>query len=309
MITLSNIFSQYDIAIDPALSDASVGNIRINREKRLMTIDLHPTALVKRSVLFSLEKAIANGNVGVDKAVVNVRYSPEMFDLNYFGEIVDALRAETPSYNGTLNDAELEKHGNDTLTVILAHGGAGLLEQKGFCDALSSMIEREFGLHYQIEFGGVTELKADDSLFVDSINNAQKKIERKKLEELTRLFEDDEKTTSKANNNQKAEIEIRKGNTLYPQIIPSTVKPLYGRIGKGKMMSIESIQYDTGRATVWGDVFETETKTTRSGDKNIITLILPTIPVRSPSRCSIQSRTARFFPMSKKALLSSFPVM
>ena len=271
MITLSNIFSQYDIAIDPALSDASVGNIRINREKRLMTIDLHPTALVKRSVLFSLEKAIANGNVGVDKAVVNVRYSPEMFDLNYFGEIVDALRAETPSYNGTLNDAELEKHGNDTLTVILAHGGAGLLEQKGFCDALSSMIEREFGLHYQIEFGGITELKADDSLFVDSINNAQKKIERKKLEELTRLFEDDEKTTSKANNNQKAEIEIRKGNTLYPQIIPSTVKPLYGRIGKGKMMPIESIQYDTGRATVWGDVFETETKTTRSGDKNIIT--------------------------------------
>ena len=125
MITLSDIFSQYHIGVDPALSDATVGQIRVNRENRLMTLELRPQQLVKRSVLFDLEKAIADGNVGVDKAVVRVRYTPEMFSFDYFGEIIEALRAETPSYNGTLNDAEPEIAGENTLMVILAHGGAG----------------------------------------------------------------------------------------------------------------------------------------------------------------------------------------
>ena len=108
----------------------------INREKRIVTLEIHPSTLVKRSELFALQKAIEDGNVGADKAIVNVRYTPEMFDLSYFGEIIEVLRAETPSYNGTLNDAELELSGENTLIVELAHGGAGLLEAMGFRDAL-----------------------------------------------------------------------------------------------------------------------------------------------------------------------------
>ena len=271
MITLSEIFSQYDVAIDPALSGAAVSNIRINRDNRSMTLELQPPQTVRRDDVFSLQKAIEDGGLGVDKAVVHLRYTPDMFDLSCFGDLIEELRAETPSYNGTLNDAEPELSG-DRLTVNLAHGGAALLEAKGFREALSDLIFREYGLRFEVEFGGVTELKADDSRFTDSIRNAEKKIEREKLEELTRLFEDDEKTTAPSQAPQQTEIEVRKGKYLYPQIIPSTVTPLYGRVTKGKLIPIETIAYDTGRATVWGDVFATETKLTRSGDKNIITL-------------------------------------
>ena len=271
MVTLSEIFSQYPVAIDPSLADAAVSNIRINRDNRTLTMELHPSATVRRTAVFELKKAIEGGNLGIDKAVVHLRYTPEMFSLSYFGELVEALRAETPSYNGTLNDSEPEITGG-RLTVNLSHGGAALLEAKGFREALSDLIEREFGLRYEIEFGGVTELKADDNSFIDSIRNAEKKLEREKLEELTRLFEDDEKTSAPCEETQPAEIEIRKGKYLYPQIIPSTVVPLYGRVTKGKLIPIESIAYDTGRATVWGDVFSIETKLTRSGDKNIINM-------------------------------------
>ena len=83
------------------------------------------------------------------------------------------------------------------------------------------------------------------------------------------MFEDEEKTSSKTET-QKSEIEVRKGKNLYPQIINSTLRPLYGKVSKGKMIPVGDIAYDTGRATVWGDVFATETKVTRSGDKNII---------------------------------------
>ena len=64
---------------------------------------------------------------------------------------------------------------------------------------------------------------------------------------------------------------MRKGEYLYPQIRLATVMPVYGRVSKkNKLMPIEKIAYDTGRASVWGDVFSMEVKTTRSGDKNII---------------------------------------
>ena len=88
MITLSDIFSQYDVPIDPALSDAPVSNIRINRERRIITLTVHPASIVRRSAVFALQKAIVDGNVGADRAIVHVRYAPEMFRLDYFSEII-----------------------------------------------------------------------------------------------------------------------------------------------------------------------------------------------------------------------------
>ncbi len=270
MITLSEMFSRYRIVVDPVLGDAAVGNVRINRQNRIVTVELHPASTVKRSVVIAAQKALEGAQIGADKVRLDLRYTPEMFSLGYFSEIVDELREQTPSFNGSLNDAELERAGDERLIVNLAHGGAGLLEQMGFKEALSDLLYREFGLRFEIEFGGVTQLNADDTQFIDSINNAQKKIERKKLEELTHLFEDDEKTSTKSETASASEVEVRKGKYLYPQIIPSTVSPVYGRVTKGKMIPIRDIAYDTGRATVWGDIFASETKVTRSGDKNII---------------------------------------
>jgi DNA polymerase-3 subunit alpha (Gram-positive type) len=216
---------------------------------------------------------IAAAGIGADQVILHLRYTPEMFDPGYFTELVAALKAETPSINGTLDGAVLERADYHTLRVNLTSGGVSLLKAQGFDTALSDLIYREFGVRYEIVYDGVTELSADDSQYQERIANAQKKIERKKLDELTRLFSDEEPTRTASELERAAtEIEVRKGKYQYPCIIPSTVSPVYGKVSKGKLMPIREIAHDTGRATVWGDVFSKDVKTTRSGDKNIITL-------------------------------------
>ena len=273
MIRLSEIFSQRDIEFAPALASAAVISVRINRENRTVNIEVSPASVLKRSDVLEAQEAVANAGFGVDKAVIEPRYAPELFSLDCFKELVAELKEDKASLNGTLNDAVLEKDGESALRVELMHGGASLLKSQEFDTALSDLIFRRFSLRFDITLGGVTELSSDDRDFKESIHNAEKKIEREKLEELTALFSDGEPTRSPRENDiPDSEIEVRSGNYLLPQIIPSTVSPVYGRVTKGKMIPISEIAYDTGRATVWGDVFSKEVKTTRSGDKYIITM-------------------------------------
>ena len=273
MIKLSEVFAPYAVELDGSLADAAVNNIRINKERRILNIDITSDYLLTRAAIFEAQEKIAAADIGVNKVIIHPHFRPESFDVGYFDELVDALKSNTPSLNGTLNDAVLVREGEDRLNVELAHGGLALLEAKEFDTLLSDIIYREFGLCFDVRFSGVTELSVDDEQFTESIDNAQKKIDRQKIEELTMLFEGEERTDTAAESlNGLTQIEVRKGDFLYPQIIRNSVKPIYGRVLKNtnKLMPIEKIAYDTGRATVWGDVFACETKVTRSGDKNII---------------------------------------
>ena len=273
MLKLAQVFSQYKTDLAPELSGATVNSIKVNRDKRTLDIYISPEAFVPHRIISEAQSSIADADIGADKVVIHPRYTPHMFDLSYFGELVARLKERKPSLNGTLDDAVLEYSGDRTLQVTLAHGGVSLLSAQEFDKALSELIDDEFGLLFNIEYGGVTELSADDKQFIESIHNAEKKIERAKLEELTSLFSGDEPVRTQAEKDRlTTEVEVRKDRYLFPQIIPSTVTPIYGRVSKGKMIPISDIQYDTGKATVWGDVFNKEVKTTRSGDKYIITM-------------------------------------
>ena len=271
----SDAFSQYVQGIPQEIGDAEVTDIKVNRDKRTVSVNIKSNTLIPRSVIFDMEKAVSSSALQMNRCKINPRFSKESFDTAYFQDIVAALKAETPSLNGTLNDAALHYRDDNTLEVELMHGGVILLRAKEFHKRLHDLIKSEFGLDFDIVYAGVTEVNADDDDYKDNIKNAEKKIERKHLEELTHLFEDEtavrtkdelEKTTT--------EIEIRKGKYLFPQIIPSTAKPLYGRVTKGKIIPVSDISYDTGRATVWGDVFSKEDRITKSGDKKIITINL-----------------------------------
>ncbi len=272
MIKLGEVFSPYTVALESSIADAAVKQIRVNKERRILNIDIHSDDLLSRKIIFEAQDQIAKAEIGVDKVIIHPHFPRDAFDTAYFDDLIAALKAQNSSLNGTLNDAVLEREGEDRLNVVLAHGGLALLRAKDFDVLLSDLIFREFGLSFEITFSGVTELGVDDKQFTESIDNAQKKIARQKLEELTQLFEGEERSsTGDERKAAPSQIEVRSGKYLYPQILPETVKPLYGRITKGKMIPIENIAYDTGRATVWGDVFAVESKVTRSGDKNIIT--------------------------------------
>lgn len=271
MNKLSDVFSSYLSAPLPqSVASARAYDVVINRENRILNVYADFDVLASADDIFSAQRLIKTSSIQFSAVMIYPRYKKEMFDVSYFPEIVKFLKAETPSLNGTLNDAQLFCKEN-VLTVKLAHGGLNLLKIKQFDLMLADIIRKMFSLSFAVDFSGVTEIDGNSDEYIENLNNVEKKIQRKKLDELTQMFEFEEKTTDVAEKVTPKVIEKRVGVNAFPQIIPESIRPLYGRVTKGKIMPIEKIAYDTGRTTVWGDVFSLEWKETKSGDKNIIT--------------------------------------
>ena len=131
MIRLGEGFSPYNVMLEGTIADAAVKQIRINKERRILNIDIHSDYLLTGATLLDAQEKIAKANIGVDKVVIHPHFPSSAFDVGYFDELIAALKAQTPSLNGTLNDAVLEREGADRLNVVLAHGGLALLQEIG----------------------------------------------------------------------------------------------------------------------------------------------------------------------------------
>lgn len=274
MKTLGEVFSsQFGINLPQQASKGELTQLDINKQSRLIILSVNFSELIGRDLLFEAEKSITK--VLAYHAVIKPHFPTELFSADYFPQLYTAVRRDIPSINGTLNNAEV-KFENNTLTINLLNGGKTLLDSKGFDKALVKQIYEEFNLHISVIYTGTFEVEENNEEYKAAIQNAQEKINRENLQKAAEFYQEEietaEKREEKHAENTTAEIEVREGKFATPQIIQSSIRPLYGRSIRGKMIPISSISGDSGRIVVWGDVFDIEKKVTKSGDKNIFTI-------------------------------------
>ena len=134
----------------------------------------------------------------------------------------------------------------------------------------------EFDLDLKIKYTGTFEVDDTSAEYKQVIVNAQKQIKREQLEKAADFFKEDEEVTEAVRERQAeeavTEVEIREGSFGTPQILRSSVRPLYGRSIRGKMSPIKNISDGMKGAVVWGDVIETEKRVTKNGKNSIITI-------------------------------------
>ena len=277
MKKLSEVFGSFieENRISPEINNAEIKEVKVNSSLRTVEIYLDLNTLVSRRDLHNAESLIAKSSLALSKATIHPCFKSELFSADYFQELVNELKFSMPRINGTFKNSEVVLNG-DTLNITLNNGGKALLDSIEFDVELARLVYKEFGREINVTYDGVTSVDIDSKEYIDSQINAEKKIQRENLEKIAEMFESEE-DSAKENAKERAEskareIEIRKGKFLTPQIIPESVRPLYGRAGNGKMIPISHVAYDSGKVTVWGDVFAFEKKVTRSGDKNIITI-------------------------------------
>ncbi len=277
MKTFKEIFGNFidENLINPKILDADLSEIAVNDVLRTTTLYLDFNALVPRIDLHKTEDLLKNSILNFSRIRILPHFGPQLFDISYFTQLVEALKTDMPRINGTFRDSEITFQDN-TINIKLKNGGKVLLDSINFDIELIKLIQREFDMTVTVSYSGVTELDSENQEYIDSRIETEKQIQRENLESLAEMFEEEENAAKSAArklaSDSVTEIEIRKGKHLTPQIIPSTVRPLYGRMSKGKIIPIEKIAYDSGRVAVWGDVFDFEKKVTRSGDKNIFTM-------------------------------------
>lgn len=274
MKTLGEVFdSQFDIKLSQQISQGELTQLNINKQARLITLAVKFNGLVERNTLFDTEKLITK--TLAYHTVIKPHFPTELFSADYFPQLYAAVRRDIPSINGTLNNAEV-RFENNTLTINLLNGGKTLLDSKGFDKALIKLISEEFNLYISVNYTGTFEVEENSEEYKAAIQDAQEKINRENLQKAAEFYQEEvetaEKREEKHAENTTVEIEVREGKFATPQIIQSSIRPLYGRSIRGKMIPISSISGDSGRIVVWGDVFDIEKKVTKSGDKNIFTI-------------------------------------
>lgn len=274
MKTLGEVFdSQFGIKLPQQISQGELTQLNINKQARLITLAVKFNGLVERNTLFDTEKLITK--TLAYHTVIKPHFPSELFSADYFPQLYAAVRRDIPSINGTLNNAEV-RFENNTLTINLLNGGKTLLDSKGFDKALIKLVSEEFNLYISVNYTGTFEVEENSEEYKDAIQDAQEKINRENLQKAAEFYQEEvetaEKREEKHAENTTVEIEVREGKFATPQIIQSSIRPLYGRSIRGKMIPISSISGDSGRIVVWGDVFDIEKKVTKSGDKNIFTI-------------------------------------
>lgn len=274
MKTLGEVFdSQFGIKLPQQISQGELTQLNINKQARLITLAVKFNGLVERNTLFDTEKLITK--TLAYHTVITPHFPTELFSANYFPQLYAAVRRDIPSINGTLNNAEV-RFENNTLTINLLNGGKTLLDSKGFDKALIKLVSEEFNLYISVNYTGTFEVEENSEEYKAAIQDAQEKINRENLQKAAEFYQEEvetaEKREEKHAENTTVEIEVREGKFATPQIIQSSIRPLYGRSIRGKMIPISSISGDSGRIVVWGDVFDIEKKVTKSGDKNIFTI-------------------------------------
>lgn len=274
MKTLGEVFdSQFGIKLPQQISQGELTQLNINKQARLITLAVKFNGLVERNTLFDTEKLITKALSY--HTVIKPHFPTELFSADYFPQLYAAVRRDIPSINGTLNNAEV-RFENNTLTINLLNGGKTLLDSKGFDKALIKLVSEEFNLYISVNYTGTFEVEENSEEYKAAIQDAQEKINRENLQKAAEFYQEEvetaEKREEKHAENTTVEIEVREGKFATPQIIQSSIRPLYGRSIRGKMIPISSISGDSGRIVVWGDVFDIEKKVTKSGDKNIFTI-------------------------------------
>lgn len=274
MKTLGEVFdSQFGINLPQQISQGELTQLNINKQARLITLVVKFNGLVERNTLFDTEKLITK--TLAYHTVIKPHFPTELFSADYFPQLYAAVRRDIPSINGTLNNAEV-RFENNTLTINLLNGGKTLLDSKGFDKALIKLVSEEFNLLISVNYTGTFEVEENSEEYKAAIQDAQEKINRENLQKAAEFYQEEvetaEKREEKHAENTTVEIEVREGKFATPQIIQSSIRPLYGRSIRGKMIPISSISGDSGRIVVWGDVFDIEKKVTKSGDKNIFTI-------------------------------------
>lgn len=274
MKTLGEVFdSKFGIKLPQQISQGELTKLNINKQARLITLAVKFNGLVERNTLFDTEKLITK--TLAYHTVIKPHFPTELFSADYFPQLYAAVRRDIPSINGTLNNAEV-RFENNTLTINLLNGGKTLLDSKGFDKALIKLVSEEFNLYISVNYTGTFEVEENSEEYKAAIQDAQEKINRENLQKAAEFYQEEvetaEKREEKHAENTTVEIEVREGKFATPQIIQSSIRPLYGRSIRGKMIPISSISGDSGRIVVWGDVFDIEKKVTKSGDKNIFTI-------------------------------------
>ena len=152
---LMQIFSRYlpDMETKKFLESAILfGNMRADRNARILEVDFSYFSLIPKSKLYKLEEEIGKAYT-LRSVRLFPKYPKELFNEDYFSEIMyEAYRTNIIS-KSFLQEYKTDFHGmHITISIPYGIGGIHFIEYNHIGQKISDIIFKEFGLKYEIDF-------------------------------------------------------------------------------------------------------------------------------------------------------------
>ncbi len=153
--TLKEVFSRYlPDGENRRLMESShlVGNMRVDKNLRMMELDFSSSTLISKSQLYKLEADIAKAYT-LRSLRLFPKYPKELFNEAYFPEIMNEAYRTNLISRSFLQDHKAELNGyHITIEIPFSEGGVSFVEYNHIGKKIADILFREFGLEYEITF-------------------------------------------------------------------------------------------------------------------------------------------------------------
>ncbi len=269
LLTFAQQYNNADATLPERLALGEIEKVNIIKDKRTVKFTVRFTEFIDASELSTFEDILKNTKLNLERAEIIPSFPESSFSQERFPFISKELIKRIPSVSAIV-DGATATYSDNILKIEIFHGGEMMLHSLGADLEIKRIISSYFGVTCNVEFTGVTEVTTEDEAFKESMKKHEETMKRKALED----FMEAELNYVSPEAKVPQTMEVREGAHLYPALYPGSQKPLWGRVFKSKTQPINTLSYDSGKVTVWGDIFNMETKVTKSGDKNIISLYI-----------------------------------
>lgn len=246
--TFLEMFHKYTLDKDDKelLENSFLESVKAKKEAREVEIILLLSSIVNAEILEKISEKLKK-IYSLNKVYITPKYSEKAFVIpDCYNYLLHTAKKQIPMVNGFLNGSTPTLEDN-YLTIQLKNNSSPMLKEGRLDVHLQELIYNQFGMSVKVFF-----IDAQNVDQFQVLKEMQDK-ELKKISESRPVIVKEEKPAAK----------VSVANSENPEIIMG--KPI-----KDNTINISEINEHTGRVCCWGDVFSLESKTTKAGDKLIV---------------------------------------
>lgn len=206
--------------------------------------------------------------LGVKDFILTPKFTPDKLCAGYFSDLCKFLKSRFPFVNGFLDNAEVG-FDNGVFKVELKHGGLDLLEKAGIYSAFGSLTAELFSVSAKIEFTGKTVTDMEEHMKAQEEFLKNLPVPEIAPAEINRSYTENAGQHQPENEFRTASVDFTRLSLLCDNALVLKGAPINS---SEKVTSMANLPVDSdgvesfkNAVTVWGDIFQIDTKETKSG--------------------------------------------
>lgn len=279
---LNQLFGRAFEKDNSPVGESTVLKAELSKKQNSLRLFCRFDSFVPCDKIKSAEEKLAD-TYSLSKAEIFPSFPPNSFSAEIFPDVLEFVKRNGTYINGLFDNAAAEFK-EDILNIELKHGGISLIKDRFIDREIEKTVNRLFGISLTVNFSGVLEIDMDSESFNQS---DLKKADEREEERIKSLML--EEAAIKEAREKEAEKQGKKPEevplavvTVDKTVMPTSGLPIYtetlqpimksNRRGSNRNADSEDELHFTpigdlslmsGAVTVWGDLFDKETKYTK----------------------------------------------